>query len=835
MDEIIVKYGADIADLQKGMKEIEKSMKAAEAVGKDAAKNTTKEFSKAGDEIKSIGKEILAALGLAFGVAKVIEFGKESIKAFQDAETAALKLKFAVEKIGGEGGDAFKKLVDQAEKLSKTTIFSKTTIEAAQTQLLQLGLNSKQTEILTKRVTELASGLNEDLPTAITRAVGGINGMQRANKDIGANFKDTGDKVTNLNKFLDLTEKFTGSAAVAMDTAAGRAKVLANQTEELQISLGEKLNPAWEGFKNILFESLNTLLDFDKAAKYLKETLDKQQTTIDAYADSFKKYSDAQLTAIKNNNIEQVKALEAQKRAVDDFALSQLESGKLSKDQENAARKVAKDKEAYIQIQIDQIKEQTLGIQREQDARIENAKAVKNEFDLKADLTKLSAKELEARRILIEESKTMTVSEQAQQTAAIDKELKDRVEANKNLQKEEEDRIKKSKAAHKAQAEEEIDEEARVENEKLAIKRDANKLYIESEAQKAKAAEASKNEEDKIQAEIAANTAAMRNDKLSELDIEIAKINDGFDKENEAHKQLLEDKKIDESDYIAWFNSATDKKNADIAKSEKKAQMELNQFLYKEAQSLFSSILQIQQNNLQRQIDATEETHNSELDSLQDQLDKKKITQDQYDKKKKESDKKAKDEAASLKRQQFLNDKRASEIQIIIDTAESVMATYKKYGFSPIGIALAILAGVAGAAQLAVVESQPTPKFEKGGKVKGQRHYAGGTVIEAEKDEWIIKRDEALKHDKLLNAINSGKGESYIYNQFVAPALRIQQKKYNEQKEKSFASNLANSMMFNFKDENLLDSLKQSRRNDKDNTIYLAKVIESSKQSSRKW
>ena len=44
-----------------------------------------------------------AALGLAFGVHKIIEFGKESIKAFTEAEENAHKLRFAVEKIGGEG------------------------------------------------------------------------------------------------------------------------------------------------------------------------------------------------------------------------------------------------------------------------------------------------------------------------------------------------------------------------------------------------------------------------------------------------------------------------------------------------------------------------------------------------------------------------------------------------------------------------------------------------------------------------------------------------------------------------------------------------------------
>lgn len=42
-------------------------------------------------------------------------------------------------------------------------------------------------------------------------------------------------------------------------------------------------------------------------------------------------------------------------------------------------------------------------------------------------------------------------------------------------------------------------------------------------------------------------------------------------------------------------------------------------------------------------------------------------------------------------------------------------------------------------------------------------------------------------------------------------------------------------MGLNFKDGNLLDSMKQSRKNDKDIAIYLGKKIEGSQRSNHKW
>lgn len=265
-----------------------------------------------------------------------------------------------------------------------------------------------------------------------------------------------------------------------------------------------------------------------------------------------------------------------------------------------------------------------------------------------------------------------------------------------------------------------------------------------------------------------------------------------------------------------------------------KAKEQLNKQELKTAIDIYNSIVDINNQKTQTEIDNITSTHEAQIQSLDDQLKRKVITQEEYDKRKAELDKKAYNEERDLKIKAFNANKQASEVNTIINTAQAIVKALADVPY-PYNIAISALMAAQGAAQLAVIEAQPTPKFEKGGKVKGERHYAGGTLIEAEKDEWIIKRDESIKHDKLLNAINSGKGEDYIYNQFVVPALKQQLKKVAEQKDKSFADNLSKSMMFNFKDENLLDSLKQSRKNDKQIAMYLVKELKQGNVSSRKW
>ena len=100
--------------------------------------------------------------------------------------------------------------------------------------------------------------------------------------------------------------------------------------------------------------------------------------------------------------------------------------------------------------------------------------------------------------------------------------------------------------------------------------------------------------------------------------------------------------------------------------------------------------------------------------------------------------------------------------EIIMNTASAIINSLTaKPAWA--GVALAITAGVTGAAQLAIVNSQSMPKFATGGMIGGRRHSQGGTMIEAEQGEFIMSRSAVDSVGiENLNRMNEGGGGSAV-------------------------------------------------------------------------
>ena len=140
-----------------------------------------------------------------------------------------------------------------------------------------------------------------------------------------------------------------------------------------------------------------------------------------------------------------------------------------------------------------------------------------------------------------------------------------------------------------------------------------------------------------------------------------------------------------------------------------------------------------------------------------------------------------------IKRKQAEADKRKAIIDATVNTAVAVVKTFATMGFLA-GIVPAALMAALGAAQIAFIAAQPLPKFEKGGAIpssdingmiSGKPHSAGGVLIEAEGNEFITRRSQAMKGDNLglLEAINMSDSErdAYINRHYVMPALQAKE------------------------------------------------------------
>jgi hypothetical protein len=121
---------------------------------------------------------------------------------------------------------------------------------------------------------------------------------------------------------------------------------------------------------------------------------------------------------------------------------------------------------------------------------------------------------------------------------------------------------------------------------------------------------------------------------------------------------------------------------------------------------------------------------------------------------------------AKEKTKQAQNDKALALFQAAVSTARAITEALPN-------IPLSIFVGIAGALQIAAIASRPVPKFEKGGVVGGRLHSGGGTMVEAERDEYIINRRQSMRHRSELDAINSSSDafRKLIEQRYVRPAL----------------------------------------------------------------
>jgi DNA repair exonuclease SbcCD ATPase subunit len=120
---------------------------------------------------------------------------------------------------------------------------------------------------------------------------------------------------------------------------------------------------------------------------------------------------------------------------------------------------------------------------------------------------------------------------------------------------------------------------------------------------------------------------------------------------------------------------------------------------------------------------------------------------------------------AAEKTRQAKAEKAAALFEAIIGTAAAIAKAGNPF--------LAAIAAAAGAAQIAIIAATPIPKFKKGGMVGGRSHEAGGTLIEAERGEYVVNKNSVMRNRRELDAINTSSAafKRLIDERYVRPAI----------------------------------------------------------------
>jgi hypothetical protein len=226
--------------------------------------------------------------------------------------------------------------------------------------------------------------------------------------------------------------------------------------------------------------------------------------------------------------------------------------------------------------------------------------------------------------------------------------------------------------------------------------------------------------------------------------------------------RLTVDEKAKADNEIKLIEAETQAAIRDERKKSNDEQLDQLSEIAQATADLFSSIIELQGIQSQKRIE--EITASSEAEKLA--IEQSTLSEAEKQRKLEALQLRTAQKVAAEKRKQAAADKAAAIFEATINAAVAVA----KAAGNPIQTAIAIAAG---AAQIAIIAATPIPKFKKGGAVGGRSHEAGGTLIEAEKGEYVVNKVSVSQHRKALDAMNTSSAafRKYIDEKYVRPAI----------------------------------------------------------------
>ena len=159
---------------------------------------------------------------------------------------------------------------------------------------------------------------------------------------------------------------------------------------------------------------------------------------------------------------------------------------------------------------------------------------------------------------------------------------------------------------------------------------------------------------------------------------------------------------------------------------------------------------QIQANKEKKELQEYERSCNRKKELLNKQLNAGKISQEQYNARSSQLDADLEKKKTEIAKKQAKRDKAQSIFSAIISTAAAIAQALPN-------IPLSIIAGIMGAAQIAVIASQPLPEYAKGGLTDGAKMYiAGEAGQEWISPNWMLKDKTTGPIIQQLEMVRSG-------------------------------------------------------------------------------
>ena len=218
------------------------------------------------------------------------------------------------------------------------------------------------------------------------------------------------------------------------------------------------------------------------------------------------------------------------------------------------------------------------------------------------------------------------------------------------------------------------------------------------------------------------------------------------------------------------FNKKNDfrEKNAEERKKDREAELEEILQIAQQTGEILTGILNIYKEQSQARIEQINAQSKAEIEAINNSA------QSEFDKQRQReaNELRTSRKIAAEKIKQAKLDRATALFEIALNTS---IAVSKSIAASPttFGLPFSAFAIAQGLIEAGIVLAKPLPKYKRGGMVGGQSHEAGGTLIEAERGEFVVNRNSVSRHRSELDALNTSSAafKRLIDERYVRPAL----------------------------------------------------------------
>lgn len=885
VDNIKVRYEADLNKLKSDLNTLESELRGVEGEAKKSGKQVEETFTKSTKSVNTFNSTLKDAAKLAgtfFAVEKLLAFGKGVV----DITAKFQKFEAVLTNTLGSKSKA-QEALNMIKEFAASTPFSVEELTASFVKLANQGFKPTKEEMT--KLGDLASAMGKSFDMLTEAIIDAQTGEFERLKEFGIRASKEGDKVTFTFKGVKTQTDFTadsirkyvlslgdlagvsGGMAAISKTLGGQISNLGDSFDALQVALGSGLSDVFSGLISMMSDALSGLTAMVTSSESATDSFYKQRDAVASLEQNtvplLDRYDELKSKATLNKD-EQKELDEIIVQIGKDIptAITQFdEYGKAMGISSEEARKfVNQQKEMLAVLNKEAIKERTdqLDILKK---KIEGTVEVLNKGTksvVAVPATQFTAAVLEDVRLTSDEivklqTQLGELQSESRGTEAIINDLKgiktevkkttDEIQAEADKKKAEEEKAAKEKA--KRDAEEKKRREKELKEKTEALKKELNEAENFAK-QKFLNNEISEKDLNKRLSELEEEFRTKEIALLKKYNHDTSEIEkQGLDekvkqkKDAAAEKLKIEQKRLDDEFELAQkeIDGIDDvEKSASDAKKkreeeDKKQRKEDQEAAVDAAIDATNMILDAVQDAQQRKTDAellqSETQTDNELKALEKRKENGTISEEQFQKRKETILAAGKKREGEIKTKDAQNDKKLALFRIALDTAVAIVKAAPN-------LPLMAIAGVLGAIQAGIVASTPIPKFAKGvTRFKGKgTNTSDSNLAFLSNNESVINAKASIENEDAIDAMNKGYFRKYVEKNHVLPALQKMQRE-KQKEEANFGSNVVNMMKLmkdnSFYDGNIVRAIKRKDSYAMSNVNELAKAISKTNSENR--